>query len=355
VKITRVEVWAVRMPLRTPYTIAFQTVNETVNIFCRVETVDGLNGYGCAAPDPDITFEEPAEVERQMKGAGTDTLVGADALRTALLVEQLEVALRGFPSAQAAFDMALHDLLGKKANLPLWKLLGGYRTEIATSITVGIMPLDETVKAASEYVAQGFRCIKLKGGKDADEDAARVVAVRKAVGPAIELRFDANQGFSLEESQRFVRLSESADLELVEQPTPRGQPDLLGRVTASVPVPIMADESLMSLRDAFRLASGNLVDMVNVKLMKTGGIEEALLVNAVARSAGLEVMVGCMDEAALAIAAGLHYALARPNVVYADLDGHLDLLYDPTAGCVLLDQGILRPTEHPGLGLGRDL
>ncbi len=98
-KITRVEVWAVRMPLRTPYTIAFQTVNETVNIFCRVETVDGLNGYGCAAPDPDITFEEPAEVERQMKGAGTDTLVGADALRTALLVEQLEVALRGFPSA----------------------------------------------------------------------------------------------------------------------------------------------------------------------------------------------------------------------------------------------------------------
>jgi len=340
----------VRMKLSEPYEIAYEKIDAAENVFLRIDTNRGIAGYGCAAPDMEVTGETAATVLEACGSVIEPALKGVDPLRTARILDRVAPALKDQPSAMCMVDMALHDILGRAANIPLCKILGGFRDRIRTSVTVGILPVGKTVERALGFVGDGFSCLKIKGGKDVDLDISRMLEVRKAVGDKVELRFDANQGYSVEEAISFFSGTKGAKIELIEQPTPKGNPDMLGSVTTGVPIPVMADESLMDLRDAFRLARRNLVDMVNIKLMKVGGIAEAVQVNAVARSAGLESMVGCMDESALAIAAGLHFALARPNVMYADLDGHFDLIDDPASGAVKLKDGVLYPTGEPGLG-----
>ncbi len=349
-KIVQIEAWPVVLPMNESYAIAYETVCETTNVFLRLETSGGMNGYGCAAPDEPVTGETADMLLEAVLSVVVPLLKGGDPLRRAKLMQKLKSHLKDRPSLLAALDMALLDILGKVCGLPLWKLLGGFRDRMKTSVTIGILPEKETLEQALHWKAQGFRALKLKGGIHVESDIVRLLRVREVVGNAMELRFDANQGFSVEDSLRFVAETRKARLELIEQPTPRGAPELLKRVTRKAAIPVMADESLMTLRDAFRIARGDLADMVNIKLMKVGGIGEALKIDAVAKAAGLEAMVGCMDESALAIAAGLHFALASPNVLYADLDGHMDLQNDPAAGAVILRRGTLFPTGKPGLG-----
>lgn len=349
-KIAHIEAWPVQMGLREPYTIAYETISSADNVFLRIETDTGINGFGCAAPDLEVTGETAETVLSVCDTVIKPVLRGSDPRRIALLLSRLEDPLRSQSSARAMVDTALYDILGKTANLPLYKLMGGFRKSIKTSITIGILPLDDTVRKAEAFVQQGFKALKLKGGSDTASDIERVIKVRERVGEAVDLRFDANQGYTAEEALQFDNGVRGAGVELLEQPTPRDKPDLLERVTRAASIPVMADESLMDSRDAFTLARRDAVDMFNIKLMKCGGISEALHIDSVARAAGKKVMVGCMDESALAIAAGLHFALARPNVAYADLDGHLDLIDDPFEGTVILKDGVLYPTTNPGLG-----
>jgi L-alanine-DL-glutamate epimerase-like enolase superfamily enzyme len=349
-RITGIEAWSHAMDLAEPYSIASERFERAENVFLRLLTDSGPVGLGCAAPDFGVTGENAQTVLAAIDGVIRDRVKGLDPRRILRVLDELEEPLSGQPAALAAVDMALHDLLARVAGLPLWLLLGGYRESIVTSVTVGILPADETVVRALDFVDQGFVALKLKGGRDVDDDIERVRRVREAVGGDIELRFDANQGYDAAGALRFIEETRGARLELVEQPTPISRPDALGHVSSESHLPVMADESLQTLRDALRIAANEQADMVNVKLMKVGGLAAAQRINAVARAARLEVMVGCMDECALAIAGGLAFALAHRNVLYADLDGHFDLLDDPTAGAVVLEAGRLYPLAQPGLG-----
>jgi len=349
-KITKVEAWQADLKLEEPYTIAYETYDRVINIFLRIETDSGIIGYGCAAPDEHVTCETETSVLAALNDVAIPILTGADPLRFVMLLEQLKKGISHQYAALAAVDIALFDILGKFANLPVWKMLGGFRDRIQTSITIGILPEQETIERAKAWIAQGFNCLKLKGGNDVEFDIMRVIKVREAVGTEVEIRFDANQGYSVDQAHYFIEKTQQAKLQFIEQPTPRHLPNALHDLTTNSSLPVMADESMITLQDALQLGQNKSVNMLNVKLMKVGGIYEAAQIDSVARTAGLEVMVGCMDESALSIAAGLHFALARPNVCYADLDGHIGLLNDPFAGAVSLMDGVLIPNDLPGLG-----
>ena len=338
------------MKLREPYTIAYEHIDHMPNVFLMIETDKGHRAYGCAAPDLEISGETAESVIGFYHEKVEPLLHRSDPRRYVFILESLRPFIHKYPSAIALLDMCLFDLAGKISGQPLYRLLGGYRLSIPTSITIGIMGVEETLDRARAYLDEGFRHLKINGGRDVEEDIHRVNRVREMAGYKVGIRFDANQGYSVDEAIRFVSGTRDSTVELLEQPTRRDQFEQLGRVTSKVPIPVMADESLMNLRDVFRMAREELTDMINIKLMKVGGINEAMHINSVARAAGFEVMIGCMDESELAISAGLHFALARPNVLYADLDGHLDLIDDPFKGCIILRKGSLYPNSRPGLG-----
>ncbi len=349
-KITRVDHFRLDMPLAAPYTIAYETISSCTNIILRVETDAGITGWGCAAPDKAVTGETPEEVVGFARGIIREMLTGRSPFCLARVMEDLKGKIPFASSARAMVDMALYDIMARKAGIPLFRLLGGYRESIPTSITIGILPLEETLEQVGRHLKDGFFIIKLKGGIDPEADAEKILKMRERFGRKFTLRFDANQGYNYEQSVAFMTQVRTADLEIIEQPVSKKADDRLGRVTRSVDIPVMADESIMTLKDAFRLASNGHIDMINIKLMKMGGIFESLHINSVAKAAGMEVMVGCMDESALGIAAGLHFALSRSNIEYADLDGHLDLLNDPFSDLFKISNGILYPSDEPGLG-----
>jgi L-alanine-DL-glutamate epimerase-like enolase superfamily enzyme len=217
-------------------------------------------------------------------------------------------------------------------------------------MTIGIEDADETVRRAVTHCQNGFRALKLKVGLDLENDLRRMAAVRDAVGSGIEMRVDANQGYSVEQAVVFCEEMDTLGVVLVEQPVDADDYDGLKAVKDRSPVPIMADECLRSVADARKVAAEGVADIINIKLMKSGGIFPALEIDSIARDAGISTMIGCMGEIQQSIAAGLHFALGSGNVKFVDLDSHFSMIDDPSSGLGFVD-GRLTVSERAGLGM----
>jgi L-alanine-DL-glutamate epimerase-like enolase superfamily enzyme len=348
-QISHVEVIPVELELGLPYrTAAYPLeVSQVGCVFVRIETREGRVAWGCAAFDSALTGETMEQVTQVCRSCA-DRALDLNPLNTEYALAELAPLTEDTPSARCAFDIAFYDLLGLAAELPLHRLLGGYRHRIQTSITLSILPAKETVELARDRVQQGFQILKVKGGLDPEEDVHRVRAVHDAL-PHLLLRLDAEQGYTVQQALDVARALEGK-LEMLEQPTPAADLNALRQVTQHSPVPILADESLKGPSSALEIASKRAAHGLSVKLSTCGGLHCARQVDTIARAAHMATMVGCIHEPALLIAAGLGLALSSPNVHYGDLDGHFDLLNDPTQPGFFFEDGWLVARDVPGLG-----
>lgn len=347
--ITRVEIYKLNVALHEPFVISLGTSYQAENILVRVHSSDGLSGLGEGSPLPTINGETQAIAFEAARALG-GLLLGKNPSDIEGRVAEMNAALPHNTAAKCALDLALYDLLGKRAGLPLYALLGGTSRRVRTDFTIGITPPAEIAAKALAVKARGFRAIKLKLGTNQADDVARVRIVREAVGEDVGLSVDANQGWSATTAIAVLREINRYGVEHCEQPVPRWDHSALKAVRDASPIPIVADEACFDHHDAYALARSSAADMLNIKLSKSGGIHTALKIASVAESAGLRCMVGCMLEARLGIAASAHLAAARPVITYADLDGILLHSEDPVRGGVTLEGDELVLSDAPGIG-----
>lgn len=354
-KITDIKLGHISVPLKTPFKTALRTVNSIEDIIVKIITDTGEIGYGEAAPTAVITGDTMESIVGAVENHIKKNLIGMNMENFEDIMLRLENSLVKNYSAKAAVDIALYDLYGQLYKAPVYKLLGGYRKEIVTDITISVNEPEQMAKDALEAVNLGYKTLKIKVGKDSSIDMERIKAIRKAVGYDIKLRIDANQGWKAKEAVYALRRMEEADLdiELVEQPVIAQDINGLKFVTDNVSIPVLADESVFSPMDAMKIMEMRAADLINIKLMKTGGIHNALKICAAAESYGVECMMGCMLESKISVTAAAHLAGAKSIITKIDLDGPLLCREDPFKGGALFDNHKISLSEEEGFGFSR--
>lgn len=347
--IRRVEVYTVDLPYKKPFTISMGTSYCSTDVVVKLIDDYGRIGWGEASPSRRVTGDSEDTILAAMKVLAPQ-IINEDPLNIEEIERKLSSTILGNTSAKLALEMAALDLKGKLLGVRLRDLLGGHADRVETDFTIGIMSPEEMAADALKYVEMGFRILKLKVGVGVEEDVARVKAVRDAVGGNIRIRIDANQGWTVKQAKKALSMMEKYEVELAEQPVKWYDIEGMAELTRESPIPIMADESVHSARDALLIAKMRAADYINIKLTKAGGLLEARRIAAVSEAAGIPNMIGCMMEGGISITAAVHFAAATRNVVTTDLDSDISLKEDFVeggAGCV---KGFRVLPEGPGLG-----
>lgn len=353
-RVKKINVWSTDLGNTKPYTIAFKTIDEVRNVFVEIVIDNGTSGIGSGNPSEYVTGENLNQTIDALQEKNLEFLIGRDIREINQLLFEVLHKFPQAPAARAALDIALHDVFTKHLNIPLVKYLGQKIKALPTSNTIGIKNVEETLKEAVEYEKKGFKVLKVKLGKDLEEDIERLVKLRERFDNRMVIRIDANQGYSVQQTIDFFNRTKKLDIELIEQPLPAKSIQEMKDLPNEIKSKIAADESLLSPADALNLIKPpSAAGIFNIKLMKCGGISQGLKIADIALQEGVDLFWGCNDESIVSITAALHAAFACSNTRYIDLDGSLDLAKDEVTGGFILKEGMMYCSDKTGLGVER--
>lgn len=353
-KITDIRFGMLRVPLKTPFKTALRTVDTVEDIVVAIHTDTGHVGYGEAPATAPITGDTHGSIVEAIRKFISPRLIGQEIANLNRITGLIQGAIEKNSSAKAAVEIAVYDLFGQLYGAPLYKMLGGGDPVITTDLTISVDYIDKMVADSIAAVDRGFESLKIKVGKDIGVDIERVKAIYAAVEGRALLRLDANQGWTAKQAVYALQTLEDAGvrLELVEQPVKAQDLEGLKYVTDRVHTPIMADESVFGPVEVIDLIRMRAADIINIKLMKTGGLSKAIQIADIAAMYGVECMIGCMIETSISVAAAVHLAVAKANVITkVDLDGPSLCAFNPVDGGVIFNESEITVTDAPGLGI----
>ncbi len=347
-KILDIKTKLISIPLKKRFTIATGSSEYSNNVIIEIIT-DEETGIGEASPSLHVLGETPEHVLSTID-LFKKHLINKDPFEMNEILKKMDEIIVRNESSKAAIDFALYDLYGKITKRPVVNLIGGNRFSMMTDITIGIEDYDETVSDAINYVKMGFRALKVKVGLNPEKDYERLRGIRENVGENIQIRVDANQGFTFSQARWFLNKIKDLNIEFIEQPLPEWDLVKISELRKISSIPIMLDESVKNIRDLKRAIDEGACDLINIKLMKTGGIKRALSMADFALSNGIDFMVGCMSESPVGISAAMHFSLAA-GAKYIDLDCHLLQSKNIVKQGLRTENGINYIEERPGLGV----
>lgn len=353
-KIVDIRLAKLCVPLVTPFKTALRTVDHIQDIVVIVETDSGLIGYGSAPATPVITGCTHGSIIAAISDVIAPVLIGRDVNELNGLLATVSGALIGNYSAKAAIEIALYDLWAQLHQMPLYQALGGNCPTLKTDITISVDDIDKMVSDSQLALDNGFDVLKIKIGNDIDQDIARIKAINQHVNGRALLRLDVNQGWNVKESLFALRNLEHAGvkLELIEQPVKVDNIYGLKQISDGVLTPVMADESAFGPKQVIQLLEQHAVDIINIKLMKTGGISGAVKIADIASVYNVPCMMGCMLESSIGAAAAAHVAAAKSSIISKiDLDGPVLGTYDPVVGGTTFSGPNIQLNTTPGLGI----
>jgi len=350
-KITNLKTYVIKIPLVEEFKIALGTSLFYEGVIVEMHTDEGIIGYGEGVPSSRITGETTTtmlSVIAKLK----KYLLNKDALEYDHLLSNIEKLIIHNTAAKAAIEIALFDAICKKYGISLKDFLGAPKNinSFETSITIGIMDKESAVKKARSLVENGAKILKIKIGTDPQGDIERLKAIRQAVGDDVRIRIDANQGYNVKQAIKVLKSIENLNIEYCEQPVHWKDVSGMRTVRLNTEIPIMADESVHSPKDAINIIKNDAADMMNIKIMKAGGLRNSIKIAHICEAAGIPCQIGCMSETQIAISAGAHLAVALSAIKYSDLDGYLFLSDSIATGVKFMDSKNYI-SNLPGLGI----